>query len=416
MAEMSARDTLAEPDIPPFPIPPTEFDEVREHLKPMLETGVGTGRRTVLVCPDSFKGTLTAVEATEAIARGARAAWPEAEILKCPLADGGEGTLDALLSQGGERHSALVQGPDGSPVLASWGILPSGVAVIESAQASGLTLVPEDKRDPRTATTYGTGQLIREAIAAGCRSLIVGIGGTATNDGGMGAMRALGARFLDADGNELGVSALDLARLDLIDLSSFVEWTELSVVVASDVTNPLCGKYGATRVFGPQKGATPEMAEELETAMENYARVLKEQFGFDAAHISSRGSGAAGGLGAALLAMLRAVVRSGAHEVMDAVGFDELAERADLIITGEGKLDTQSLGGKLISAILMRTPPKPVFLLCGAVVFGMENAVRHLAYNVVGVQAANESGIDSMAHPAEALERIAKMALQRLDG
>jgi glycerate kinase len=415
-------DMFAHSQLPVFPTSPSEHEgrrpldtaseEEREIIRPMLDTGIGTGRRTVLICPDSFKGTLSAVEATDAIARGVRAAWPEAEVLKCPLADGGEGTLDALLSQGGERHSALVQGPDGSPVLASWGLLPSGVAVIESAQASGLTLVPADKRDPRAATTYGTGQLIREAITAGCRSLVIGIGGTATNDGGMGAMRALGARFLDADGNELGASALDLARLEQIDLSSFVDWTELHVVVASDVTNPLCGEYGATRVFGPQKGATPEMVKELEAAMENYARMLGEQFGFDVA--KSKGAGAAGGLGAALLAMLRGTFHSGADEVMDAAGFDELVERADLIITGEGKLDSQSLGGKLISRVLRRSEGRPVVLLCGALDLGDTDSLRLIASKVAGLYYGDESGLNSLAQPAEALERIAEMALLRL--
>lgn len=402
---------LTQPEKPVLPVPPTEFDEVRETVKPLLDTGIGTGRRTVLVCPDSFKGTLTAVEATDAIARGVRAAWPEAEILKCPLADGGEGTLDALLSQAGERHSALVQGPDGTPVLASWGILPSGVAVIESAQASGLTLVPEDKRDPRTATTYGTGQLIREAIAVGCWRLIVGIGGTATNDGGTGAMQALGVHFLDEKGDDLPPGGAALAKLHRIDPKG-LRLPEILVTVASDVTNPLWGPTGATRVFGPQKGATPEMVEELEAAMQNFAGVLKKEFHHD--YAKAPGAGAAGGLGVALMVFLHGAFKSGADIVMDAVGFDDMVERADLIITGEGKLDSQSLSGKLISQVIARASDKPVVLLCGALDLSAASCLKLVASNVVGMYYGDESGLNSLEQPAEALERIAKMALQRL--
>lgn len=406
---------LPQDEQPVFRGPSTEYDEERETLPPRPLTGVGTGRRTVLVCPDSFKGTLTAVEATDAIARGVLAAWPEAEVLKCPLADGGEGTLDAMLSQGGERRSLLVEGPHGNRVMASWGVLPNGVAVIESAQASGLTLVPPERRDPLTATSYGTGQLIREAIAAGCRSLMIGIGGTATNDGGMGAMRALGARFLDAEGNELERGGSALSQLETIDLSGFVDWTDLFVAIASDVTNPLCGQHGATRVFAPQKGATPEMVEELEAAMINYARVLNTQFGDDVA--AKPGAGAAGGLGVALLALLRGRFERGADVVMDAVGFDALVDRADLIITGEGKLDFQSLGGKLISRVLQRTHDRPTLLLCGSFERGISlllGGPLGLDNQVVGIHGCDESGLDSLEQPAEALERIATMALLRL--
>jgi glycerate kinase len=402
---------LTQPDDTMFPVPPTEFDERREVVRHQPDTGVGTGRRTVLVCPDSFKGTLTAVEATEAIARGVLAAWPEAEVLKCPLADGGEGTLDAMLSHGGERRSLLVEGPDGSRVMASWGVLPGNIAVIESAQASGLTLVPPDKRDPRTATSHGTGRLIREAIKSGCDPIFVGIGGTATNDGGMGAMRALGARFLDGEGNELERGGAALIRLDRIDLSDFAV-PDIGIIVASDVTNKLCGEEGATRVFAPQKGATPEMVEELEAAMQNYAQVLQETFGEDVA--SRPGAGAAGGLGAALLSFLHGTFLPGADVVMMHVRFLELVERADLIITGEGKLDSQSLGGKLISRVISHAQGKPIILLCGALDLGDADCLRLVASNVIGMHYGNESGLDSLKQPAEALERLAVLALQRM--
>jgi glycerate kinase len=317
----------------------------------------------VLICPDSYKGTLSALQAAQAIERGVRAAWPEADIILRPLADGGEGTLEALLARGGERRSAMVQDPLGRPVAAEWGILADGTAVVEMAQASGLTLLLESERDPRAASSYGTGQLLREAIGAGCQRILVTIGGSATNDGGAGAMQALGARFLDAGEREIPRGGLALSGLARIDLARWEGREGLSVSVACDVDNPLCGPDGATHVYGPQKGASPGMAAELEAAMLNYGRVLDEAFG---SPISDRpGAGAAGGMGAALMAFLGAVIRPGIDVVMDAVGFDEAVRRAGLVLTGEGKLDAQSLRGKTISGVLRRRQGKPVMILPG---------------------------------------------------
>jgi len=364
---------------------------------------------TILICPDSFKGTLTARDAAEAMARGAASALPDSRVILLPLADGGEGTLDALLSVGGERRSLEVEGPSGAPVTAAWGILPDGTGVVEMAEASGLRWVDPATNDLRAATSYGTGALIRAAIEGGCKRVLVGIGGSATNDGGLGAMRALGARFLDAEGNELKRGGAALARLERIDLGGFLDTSEVDIEVASDVNNPLCGPDGATRTFGPQKGGTPEALDELETAMCRYARVLKETFGWDVA--LAPGAGAAGGMGAALLAFLHGQFRSGIDVVMDAVGFSDAVVEADLIVTGEGRLDGQSLRGKAISGVLGRAEGKPVLALCGRV--DLEEA----AWREFGLSGARgllnepETAQDALSAPAAALERLARLAL-----
>lgn len=364
---------------------------------------------TILICPDSFKGTLTARDAAEAIARGVSAARPDAKSLILPLADGGEGTLDALLANGGERRSLEVEGPAGARVRAEWGILPDGAAVIEMAQASGLKWVKPEENDLLTATSHGAGRLIREAVDAGCRRLIVGIGGSATNDGGMGAMRALGARFLDADGNELERGGAALARLKRFDLSALMDFSAVDVEVATDVDNPLCGPDGATHTFGPQKGGSPEDLETLEAAMCNYAHRLNLAFDWDIG--SAPGSGAAGGMGAALLGFLRAQFRSGVDMVMDALGFDDAAQEADLIITGEGRLDRQSLRGKAISGIVRRAEGRPVLALCGRVDLD-EDAWRDFGLSGAwGLENMAETAADARANPAAALERLARLAL-----
>ena len=310
----------------------------------------------VVIAPDSFKGTLSADAVARAMAEGVRRVWPDADIVLTPLADGGEGTADALISAtSGRRVLLTVTGPLGEPVGASYGLLgpDESRAVVEMASASGLHHAPEDRRDPRTATTYGVGELVRAALSDGVSEIIVGLGGSATNDGGAGAMQALGARFLDAEGRSLapgGAALIDLARIDLDDF--VFPLGQVSVIAASDVRNPLIGPNGASAVYGPQKGANAAAVEELDAALTHYADIVRRDLGGDVADLA--GAGAAGGLGAALAAFLKADFRSGIDVVMEAAEFERRAAGADLVITGEGRIDSQTLSGKLISGLLER--------------------------------------------------------------
>lgn len=297
----------------------------------------------VLVAPNAFKGCLTAKQAAEAIARGVRAGGHEAVL--APVADGGDGTLDALVAGiGGSVMGTIARGPMGLPVRAHVGILSDGTGVVEMAQASGLTLVPAGDRDPMRATSYGTGELMRAALSRRPGRVIVALGGSATVDGGAGIARALGLRFLDDEGKQLldGGGPLErLARIDNTKLDPRV--TATPIMLASDVTNPLLGPEGAARVFGPQKGANPEQVETLERGLAKLAARLDTDLGADVAE--RPGAGAAGGAGAMLMA-LGASLRPGVEVVLDALGFDDLLRSADLVITGEGKLDRQTLAGK----------------------------------------------------------------------
>jgi glycerate kinase len=301
----------------------------------------------VVVAPNSFKGSLSALAVAEAIERGVRAVFPSAEVVKVPIADGGEGTVDALVvATGGRAQEAEVHGPLGEPVRARWGVLGGGgAAVIEMAAASGLPLVPPDRRDPRVTCTRGTGELIRAALDAGIRRIVVGIGGSATNDGGAGMARALGARFLDGEGRDLPEGGAALARLDRIDLQGLDgRLAEAGILVACDVDNPLTGPRGASAVYGPQKGATPEMVRELDAALARFARVASEATGRNVAALP--GAGAAGGLGAGLLFFTPAQLRPGVEIVLETARFDERVRDADLVITGEGRTDFQTAMGK----------------------------------------------------------------------
>lgn len=340
----------------------------------------------VLICPDSFKGTLSAKRAAECMALGVVAVIPRADVACLPLADGGEGTLDAMLSRGGRRLEREVTGPSGKPVSAAWGILPDGTGVVEMASASGLTHVDVTTNDLLSASTFGTGELIRAAVNEGCRNLVIGIGGSATNDGGTGAVSALGVRFLDVKGEVLPPGGGPLSRLSRIDLSRFRLPAELKVTIASDVRNPLCGPEGATRVFGPQKGGSEEDLDLLEAGLSVYADVLAKTFGWNVAE--APGAGAAGGLGAALLGFLHGRFAPGIDVVMDHVDFDAAARSADVILTGEGSLDATSLMGKTLSGVLRRAGNTPVIAVCGRVLLDAE------AQRDSGFHACYASGLD----------------------
>lgn len=304
-----------------------------------------------LFASDSFKGTLSSRRTAELLTRAAQEIFPGCECRCLEVADGGEGTTEAVLSAaGGRRMEAMVCGPLWERRKACYAALDGRRAVMEMAAASGLPLVPAELRDPRNTTSYGTGELIRDALDKGFRDLSIAIGGSATNDGGIGCMRALGVRFLDEDGNELSGCGGDLIKIRSIDRSGMdPRLRDTHITVMCDVTNPLCGENGATRTFGKQKGGTPEILDELEAGMENYRELLRREFGIDMDE--EPGAGAAGGLGAALLSFLRAELRSGIETVLDLIEFDKKLEGVSLVVTGEGRADWQSAFGKVMQGV-----------------------------------------------------------------
>jgi glycerate kinase len=323
----------------------------------------------VVVAPNAFKGSLSASQAASAIASGVREVFPEAEVVEVPVADGGEGTVEALVSaHRGDYRTAEVEGPLGDPVKAMYGLIEAGrTGVVELASASGLTLIANERRDPRKTSTYGFGQLLEEVRAAGVAQVIAGIGGSATNDGGAGMAHALGFRLLDAAGIELPRGAAALARLERIDPSGFdPRWQSVNVMVACDVTNPLTGPQGASAVYGPQKGADGEMVRELDAALAKLAAVIERDLGKRVADVP--GAGAAGGAGAGLIAFLDARLVPGAPLVVEASGFDAELEGADLVITGEGRADAQTAYGKAPGEVAKRAKEAriPVLLIAGS--------------------------------------------------
>ena len=324
----------------------------------------------VVVAIDSFKGSLSSMEAASAVAEGVLAAAPHARLTLCPLADGGEGTLDALLSAtNGIRETLTVQGPLGTPVDACYGYLPeTRTAVIEMAQAAGLTLLGEQERDPMRTTTFGVGELIRHAIEAhSCRRFLVGLGGSATNDGGVGMLTALGYAFLDADSTPIPPGAKGLEVLARIDpLGAHPALRDCNFILACDVTNPLCGERGCSAVFAPQKGATPEQIPLMDAWLADYAKQTHALLGVNRSN--QAGAGAAGGLGFAFLSYLHAEMRAGIDVVIEATRLEEHVRTADLVITGEGRLDGQTGMGKAPVGIarVAKAHGKPVLALAGS--------------------------------------------------
>lgn len=324
----------------------------------------------VTVAIDSLKGSLSSPEAGNAVAAGIRRVYPDAEVRVRPLADGGEGTVEALTcGMGGEIRRVRVTGPLGTQVDCRYGILPDGkTAVIEMAGAAGITLVPDGLRNPLNTTTYGVGEVIRDAILLGCRRFIVGIGGSATNDGGIGMLQALGYGFLDADGNPVSFYGRDLAHVaQITDENVLPELSECTFKIACDVTNPLCGQEGCSAVYGPQKGATPEIIRDMDGWLARYAALVKEKYpGADAAY---PGTGAAGGLGFAFLAFTNAVLESGVRIVLDETKLADYIKDADIVVTGEGRLDSQTAMGKAPIGVarIAKRFGKPVLGFAGCV-------------------------------------------------
>ena len=348
----------------------------------------------VVIAPQAFKGGLSGLEAAVAIEQGVLAAMPNAETVKVPIADGGDGTLDALVTgTGGQMFSSKVTGPLGEPVTAQWGAMGRRgeshgagskgdgpeTAVIEMARASGLALVPLRRRDPRLTTTYGTGELMGEALDRGYRSIIVGLGGSATNDGGVGMAQALGVRFLDSNGRDLPFGGAALSRLSRIDMSGLrMGIMGATITAATDVTNPLCGPTGASAVYGPQKGASRRTVEALDAALDRFSRVVERSMGVDIKDVSR--AGAAGGMGAGLIAFTNARVESGVDLVCRVLGLGTVLERTDLVITGEGRADGSTVFDKApvgVARLAKSMGVKAVVLIAGSLGRGYEELYEH---------------------------------------
>lgn len=364
-----------------------------------------------VLAPDSFKESMSAWEACEAIERGLKFSFPDAEYIKVPMADGGEGTVQSLVdATGGRIEHCEVTGPLGDKVKAFYGILGDGhTAVIEMAAASGLALVPNKERNPLFTTTRGTGELIKHALQTGVRSIIMGLGGSATNDGGAGMAQALGYRFLREDGSEIGPGGGSLSELSSIDTSQIdPRIKELQVVAACDVDNPLTGERGASAIFGPQKGATPNMVALLDANLEHLAHVIEQDLNKDVKDIA--GAGAAGGLGAGVLAFLNAELKRGVDIVVDATGLKERVHGADYVITGEGKMDSQTVFGKTPIGVANAAKGEgiPVIGLAGSLGTGVEAVHDHgidMLFSIVpGVCTLEEALLNAAAN----LERTAR--------
>lgn len=334
-----------------------------------------------LFASDSFKGTLSSRRTAELLTQAAEEIFPGCECAGLEVADGGEGTTEAVLSAvDGRRIPVSVKGPLWEQREAFYGALDENRAVMEMAEASGLPLVPKELRDPRNTTTFGTGEMIRDAIDRGFRDISIAIGGSATNDGGIGCMRALGVRFLDESGREIRGCGADLIKIRTIDCSGLdtrIKERKVRFTVMCDVKNPLCGADGAAYTFGKQKGGTPEMLDELEAGMQNYRDLLLQEFGVNMDEVP--GAGAAGGLGAALTAFLNAELKSGIETVLDLIGFEEKLQGVSLVVTGEGRADWQSVFGKVMQGVGSRCQRMgvPAVAIVGSMGTGAEQIFDH---------------------------------------
>lgn len=365
----------------------------------------------VVIAPDSYKESLTALEVAKAIQEGFSEVFPDANYVLIPVADGGEGTVTSIIDATQGRYlTHTVIGPLGDEISATYGITGDGkTAVIEMAAASGLMLVPKEKRNPFYTTSFGTGQLILDALNHGVQHFILGIGGSATNDGGIGMMQALGARFLNAKGESLPYGGKGLIDLDTIDLSQLDERLQTCQFnIACDVDNPLTGDRGASAIFGPQKGATPEMVKELDCALKHYGEKIKALLGEDIAPIS--GAGAAGGMGAATLAFLKGTLRPGIEIVIETVKLEAAVKEADLVITGEGRVDEQTIFGKTPIGVakVAKQYGKPVIAIAGCLGKGHELTHSHGIDAVFSITSAPMTLEDAYQLSTENLKQTAR--------
>jgi len=338
----------------------------------------------IVIAPDSFKESLSAPEVAAALARGVKRAAPDAHIICVPMADGGEGTVQAVLgATQSEPRSDWVQNALGRPIQAQWALLPDRTAVIEMACAAGLEHIAPSQRDALRATTFGVGELIKHALDAGARHIVLGLGGSATNDGGAGMLSALGLRLLDAQRTPLAAGGAALAKLEFIDASNFdTRLEQTKITIASDVNNPLCGPLGASAIFGPQKGATPEQVHLLDAALSHFADVCAQQLGHD--RRDAAGSGAAGGVGFAAHAWMNSTFRPGAAVIAEIGGLEQAVQGASFVITGEGRMDAQTLLGKTPMGVaqIAQRAGVPTLGIAGSLGPGYQGLYR------VGIQAA----------------------------
>ncbi|WP_270253472.1 glycerate kinase [Lactobacillus johnsonii] len=369
-----------------------------------------------VVAPDSFKESMTAKEVCDAMEKGIKKADSAAEVIKVPMADGGEGTVDSLVdATNGQRVMVEVTGPIGNKISAYYGILGNGTtAVIEMAKASGLEIVEKKKRNPMITTTFGTGELIRDALDHNVKEIIIGLGGSSTNDGGSGMAQALGAKLLDKNNYQISFGGGNLDKLDKIDISNLdSRLQDVKIILASDVTNPLIGKDGASRVFGPQKGATPEMVEKLENNLQHYAKIIKRDLNKDVASVS--GAGAAGGLGAGLMAFTTCKMRQGVDIAIEVTKLEEKVKSADYVFTGEGGTDFQTKFGKTPYGVakLGKKYHKPVISLAGYLGEGIDSlysegftAIFGIIPGVCDLSTALKNGPSNVARTTENIVRL----------
>lgn len=365
----------------------------------------------IVIAPDSFKESLSALEAANAIERGFKSVFPNADCIKMPMADGGEGTVQSLVdATNGIIEERIVTGPLGEPVKAFFGLMGDRkTAVIEMAAASGLHLVPVENRNPLVTSTRGTGELILAALDLGVEHIIIGIGGSATNDGGAGMVQALGGRLLDKSGNDIGSGGGALSQVDRIDLTGLdARLKDVQIEVACDVDNPLTGPRGASAIFGPQKGATPEMVDLLDKSLSHFADVAERTLGKSFRHIE--GAGAAGGLGASLLAFLDADLKRGIHIVLDAVNFEEVVKDADLVITGEGRIDSQTVYGKTPIGVAKAAKKYgvPVIGIAGSLSLDSDVVYEHGIDALFSIVPGVITLQDAFEHAAHYMERTAR--------
>lgn len=373
----------------------------------------------IVIAPDSFKESLTALEVAQAIQTGFVRIFPQAEFELVPMADGGEGTVQSLVdATGGILQKVAVSHPLAGGVQATFGLSgESKTAFIEMAEASGLHLVPSEQRNPLKTTSFGTGELIKAALDCGVQKILLGIGGSATNDGGVGMLQALGASFRNAQGQEIGFGGEQLADITLIDLSQLdPRLAQVEIEVACDVNNPLCGEQGASAIFGPQKGATPEMVQQLDTALAHFADKVQQQLGLNIADYA--GAGAAGGMGGGLLLLPKVRLKSGVQIVVQATQLAEKIQTADFVITGEGRMDAQSIAGKTPVGVanVAKQFGKPVIAIVGSlradypVVYqhGID-AVFPILHEIKGLAETLQAGRENLISTAENVARLLKI-------
>lgn len=364
----------------------------------------------VVIAIDSFKGTYSSLQVAEFISKGIYKVYPDADINTIAVADGGEGTTNVLVdSLCGRMVELTVQNPVGKPIQAAYGILPDSTAVIEMSAASGLTLLSPQERNPLITSTYGAGQMIMDAIEKGCPKIIIGLGGSATNDGGVGMASALGVRLLDKAGNDLAPGGAALKLLDRIDVSGLspkVRSTEF--LVACDVENPLCGSNGASAVFGPQKGADNEMVRELDCCLRHYGDKILQTLCIPVAEVP--GAGAAGGMGAGLIAFCNAKLIKGVDLILDYLEFDRWVQQADIVITGEGRLDSQTIYGKVPIGVAKRAKKygKPVYAIAGFLGEGAQAVYDHGIDAVISAIVAPISLGEAIQKSPQAIENAAE--------